>query len=286
MAHLQEKFAPIYDDLPEVVTAAHWSSPTSTQVSPGASGAAEKIVALDSSDKEVVDGASPSAISSLVNAAKAELAATHDGDGDTELGNGDLARTKKTICGMPARTFWIVLVLVVLVVAAAVGGGVGGGLAAGRGKAGDGGSGGLTVAPGAESNVPASSTTTPPASVTQGSTSASPSTTASSTSSTVHLPSATSNRFFFQAFRDPNFSGPSTSAIKAEGALALPFNSSSYVWQRNGTTCCTTFCIGKSWVGWWCEDKTQSKASKLFDNIEISCSGEASEENSVAKCAS
>ncbi|KAH7020901.1 uncharacterized protein B0I36DRAFT_367377 [Microdochium trichocladiopsis] len=294
----QDKFAPTYDELPEVFNPSSAPGATSDHGyssnlayshnfhAPG--GPAEKIPAFDTADKEVVhwpaDNGSP-ATTAVHNAtessATAELGSSHKdkgsgrGDDDTELaGGGDTTRKPKLICGFPAKMFWLVIVVAVLVVAAAVGGGVGGGIAAGKGKSGD-----SDTAVGGEM-TPTSSPTT----LSSSASSSSPSTSSADPSTTPVTPSP--NRYFaFQAFEQANFTGASTSVIKVEGALGLPFNSSSYIWQRNGTACCTTFCIGKSWVGWWCQDKTQPEASRKFDNIEIGCSGAESEEYSMAKCA-
>ncbi|KAI3318468.1 hypothetical protein HD806DRAFT_540083 [Xylariaceae sp. AK1471] len=174
----------------------------------------------------------------------------------------------RTICGFAPRKFWVILILVATAVAAAVGGGVGGGIAASRSQHNE---------SSAESSSGITSTLTDqPSSSTP-------------TSSLRPEPTFLNNQtqdFAFQPFERRDYKGQVTGPIKIQGPFDLNFNSSSYVWQPNGTHCCVTMCRQSKWVGWWCTARFQPNASASFDNGDIGCTGQETEETSKAICTS
>jgi len=115
-----------------------------------------------------------------------------------------------------------------------------------------------------------------------------PKSTSSTTSSSLTpKPTFLNNQtqdFAFQPFEKHDYKGQAIQPIKTQGPFHLSFNSSSYVWQPNGTNCCVTFCEGFTWEGWWCTQRFQPNASGTFDNGIIGCTGDETLDTSKTRC--
>lgn len=80
------------------------------------------------------------------------------------------------------------------------------------------------------------------------------------------------SQFAFQAYSHHNYGGQASHIFVTEGFIDLPFAATSYVWIRNETNCCLTFCQGSTEdVGYWCHSRRQPEASSNFDRIYVWC---------------
>ncbi|KAH6693510.1 hypothetical protein F5X68DRAFT_227923 [Plectosphaerella plurivora] len=146
----------------------------------------------------------------------------------------------------------------------------------------DGGDGKYPYGPGWDEPTPTSTTTSfetppPPASSTKSSPSPSP------TIAFLNNQTDPESQFAFQAYSHPNYGGQASDILETEGFIDLPFDATSYVWTRNETNCCLTFCQGNATdVGYWCQSRRQPEASSDFDRIYIWCGRDPEKEKN--KC--
>ncbi|KAK3937943.1 hypothetical protein QBC46DRAFT_391282 [Diplogelasinospora grovesii] len=190
---------------------------------------------------------------------------------DTTLGanSNSGANDEPKICGVRRRIFWLILAFALVVIATGVGGGVGGAVASARAREGSGTGNPATTSSSSGSLAPTSTTSS------------------SSTSSSAPTPTFTTlnnqtgPQFqAFQGFSEIDFQGNATTVIQKEGFHDLGLAAKSYVWLPNDTGCCLTFCANKTAAtGWWCEKRSQPKASGLFVRIYIWCGNHANNAN-------
>ncbi|KAH7374528.1 hypothetical protein B0T11DRAFT_268738 [Plectosphaerella cucumerina] len=174
----------------------------------------------------------------------------------------------RRVCGLEKRTFWIITGVAVAIIVVAVGAGVGVSLTS-RGSSGANAQ--DRDRPSPESGTPSTVTTMEATSTLPGpasSTEATPSPTIIFLNNQTELES----QFAFQAYSHPNYGGQASNVLLTEGFIDLPFDANSYVWIRNETNCCLTFCQGtEKDVGYWCDSRRQPEASSNFDRIYIWC---------------
>ena len=229
------------------------------------SGEAPKFVDFDQTGKEVAHHGFDNA-PQLVK-----------GEEDRE---GEEARPGATVCGLRPKWFWTVVILAIVVIGAAVGGGVGGGIAASRKD---------DAEPAASPRyvvVYRSHLRSQDILTLTRAHSVSPTTSESASAASASATgSPTSDAdFTFQWFEAARYQGEASDLLRQAGRVELGFNASSYVWEPNGTPCCVTLCQQSVWVGWWCQARQQPDASSDFDNVDIGCSGNESEDTSRATC--
>ncbi|KAI1848894.1 hypothetical protein JX266_005322 [Neoarthrinium moseri] len=233
---------------------------------------APKYLAYDQTDKEAVDRAD---IVSPLTPAGLQIpdSPVQRGQQPADDDSVPTEKPRRKICGFAARKFWIVLLLALIVIAAAIGGGVGGGIAASKAQ---------RDRDAQQSNGPAS--TTPAPTRTSGSplTSTKTSTTPGTATPTADF-NVTKYDFSFQSWEQPNFTGRASDKYDEVGAQMFGFNSTSYIWEPNGTDCCVSFCASTERGGYWCDKKTQRQASGPFNLIIIACGADERLNSSSAK---
>ncbi|KAL2134013.1 hypothetical protein VTI74DRAFT_1218 [Chaetomium olivicolor] len=188
----------------------------------------------------------------------------HGGD-DQQTYVGSEPEPEKRICGMRKKIFIIVaIILGIVVVAAAVGGGVGGSRAAKKGTDNE--------AQPAET-APATSASLTPTTITGSLTSTTSSApTPTITSLNSQIDPSVFQRGAFQGWSEANFTGNATKIYHDEGYFDFSFNVTSYIWLRNDTSCCVSFCANKtSAVGWWCANRRREKSDDKFSGLRIWC---------------
>lgn len=80
--------------------------------------------------------------------------------------------------------------------------------------------------------------------------------------------------FGFQGWEKANFTGEHTQIYTEEGFFDLPVDVISYMWVRNETDCCITFCEDKKTSnGYRCEPRKRIEAEGAFSRIHIWCGG-------------
>lgn len=182
-------------------------------------------------------------------------------------------KDERTIWGLRRRTFFILAgIISIILLAAIIGGAVGGTVTK---KSSDSASAEAQSA----SQQTASSSTKPAATTSQTTTTSSaPSSTSSQPTSTLAptLNNSTAPRrgLAFQAFQLTSYLGTASSIIQEEGFHDLNMTAKSYVWMRDDTDCCLTFCTNKtSASGYWCDTRYRPDASEGFARVSIWCGG-------------
>lgn len=105
-----------------------------------------------------------------------------------------------------------------------------------------------------------------------------PSPTTSATSAPTPTQTTLNNQTYndanyaMQGFADVQYQGNATEIYREEGFTDLPYNCSSYVWERGASGCCITFCSNTTYSGgYWCDTRYQPKASLPVARFFIWC---------------